>query len=131
MRPEQVTEVMNDPLSRVAALHDPGAVGLQPNGRAPVRDPHRVPLEGWAHRLVHLQRLQGEGACRQPQGGAVPRHRGSPYRALLARGMASLEIVDGVPPEYLEAVRKSPGERPEGASDRQNPREFPSIHNKC
>jgi hypothetical protein len=29
-----------------------------------------------------------------------------PYRALLVRGTASTEIVDGVPPEYLEASRK-------------------------
>ena len=30
-----------------------------------------------------------------------------PYRALLVRGTASVEIVDGVPSEYLEASRKS------------------------
>ena len=36
----------------------------------------------------------------------------APYRALLVRGTASLEIVDGLPPEYLEAARKNPGGRP-------------------
>jgi hypothetical protein len=29
-----------------------------------------------------------------------------PYRALLVRGTADVEIVDGVPPEYLDASRK-------------------------
>ena len=33
-----------------------------------------------------------------------------PPQALLVRGSASLETVDGVPPEYLEASRKSVGE---------------------
>ncbi len=33
-----------------------------------------------------------------------------PPHALLVRGSASLETVDGVPPEYLEASRKSVGE---------------------
>jgi hypothetical protein len=33
-----------------------------------------------------------------------------PPHALLVRGTASLETVDGVPPEYLEASRKSVGE---------------------
>jgi hypothetical protein len=33
-----------------------------------------------------------------------------PPRALLVRGTASLETVEGVPPEYLEASRKSVGE---------------------
>ncbi|MBV9547858.1 MAG: pyridoxamine 5'-phosphate oxidase family protein [Chloroflexi bacterium] len=33
-----------------------------------------------------------------------------PPRALLVRGTASLETVDGVPPEYLEASRKSVGD---------------------
>jgi hypothetical protein len=31
----------------------------------------------------------------------------APYRALLVRGTASVEIVDGVPPEYLKASRKA------------------------
>src|SRR3712207_8467661 len=41
-------------LSRVAALHDPGAVGLQRHGRAPARDPHRVPLEGRDRKSTRL-----------------------------------------------------------------------------
>jgi hypothetical protein len=35
---------------------------------------------------------------------------GFPPQALLVRGTASLETVDGVPPEYLEASRKSVGD---------------------
>jgi hypothetical protein len=40
-----------------------------------------------------------------------------PYRALLVRGTASVEIVDGVPSEYLEASRK-------GLNDEQQFRAF-------
>lgn len=31
----------------------------------------------------------------------------APYRALLVRGTASVELVEGVPPEFLEASRKA------------------------
>lgn len=51
---------------------------------------------------------------------ALPIDIEAPYRAPLVRGTASLEIVDGVPPEYLEAARNSPAEHPQWASQRVN-----------
>jgi hypothetical protein len=106
MRPEQVTEAMNDPLSR-ELLHSTIPVRLAYNqtDRLP-RDPHRVPLEGRAHRLVHLlQRLQGKGACLQPQGGAAYRHQGAIPRAVGAR--------NGEPRDRRRRAPRVPGGGPE------------------
>jgi hypothetical protein len=63
---------------------------------------------------------------------ALPIDTKLPYRAPLVRGTASLEIVGGVPPEYLEAARKSPAEHPPmGFTEGQYPRESPGIYGKC
>ena len=63
---------------------------------------------------------------------ALPIDIEAPYRAPLVRGTASLEIVDGVPPEYLEAARNSPAEHPPmGLTEGQYPRKSPGIYDKC
>ena len=118
MRPEQVTEVMNDPLSQ-ELLHSTIPVRLAYNQTDGL--PCAIPIGFlWKDgRIVWCN----SNAYKVRAPAANPRvalslDTEAPYRALLARGTASLEIVDGVPSEYLEAVRKSPGERPEGASER-------------
>ena len=40
--------------------------------------------------------------CGQPDGRPDDRHRGAPAQILLVRGRAELDVVDGIPDEYLE-----------------------------
>ena len=52
---------------------------------------------------------------RNPAVAATIDYDGQPTRALLLRGLASIEVVDGVPEEYLEASLKTQSAR--GAED--------------
>lgn len=108
MRPERVTEVMNDPIAQ-ELLHSaiPGrlaytgtdgcprvvAVGVHWNGSEIV--------VGSATNAAKVPALQANPKVAMTIDTNIP-----PQNVLLVRGEADVEIVDGVPDEYLAGVRK-------------------------
>jgi hypothetical protein len=108
MRPEQVTEVMHDPLAQ-ELLHSAIPVRMAYNGTDGL--PRAIPI-GFLWKDERIVVCTSSNAYKVKALSANPKvaltiDTEAPYRALLVRGTASLEIVDGVPPEYLEASRKA------------------------
>jgi nitroimidazol reductase NimA-like FMN-containing flavoprotein (pyridoxamine 5'-phosphate oxidase superfamily) len=108
MRPEQVTEVMHDPLAQ-ELLHSAIPVRMAYNGTDGL--PRAIPI-GFLWRDERIVVCTSSNAYKVKALSANPKvaltiDTEAPYRALLVRGTASVEIVDGVPPEYLEASRKA------------------------
>jgi hypothetical protein len=108
MRPEQVTEVMNDPLSQ-ELLHSAIPVRMAYIGTDGL--PRAIPI-GFLWKDEHIVLCTSSNAYKVKALAENPKvaitiDTEAPYRALLVRGTASLEIIDGVPPEYLEASRKA------------------------
>jgi nitroimidazol reductase NimA-like FMN-containing flavoprotein (pyridoxamine 5'-phosphate oxidase superfamily) len=108
MRPEQVTEVMHDPLAQ-ELLHSAIPVRMAYNGTDGL--PRAIPI-GFLWKDERIIVCTSSNAYKVKALSANPKvaltiDTEAPYRALLVRGTASVEIVDGVPPEYLEASRKA------------------------
>jgi nitroimidazol reductase NimA-like FMN-containing flavoprotein (pyridoxamine 5'-phosphate oxidase superfamily) len=108
MRPEQVTEVMNDPLAQ-ELLHSAIPVRMAYIGTDGL--PRAIPI-GFLWKDERIVVCTSSNAYKVKALSANPKvaltiDTEAPYRALLVRGTASVEIVDGVPPEYLEASRKA------------------------
>ena len=108
MRPEQVTEVMHDPLSQ-ELLHSAIPVRMAYIGTDGL--PRAIPI-GFLWKDERIVVCTSSNAYKVKALAANPKvaltiDAEAPYRALLVRGTASVEIVDGVPPEYLEASRKA------------------------
>jgi len=109
MRQEQVAEVMDDPLSQ-ELLHSAIPVRLAYNGKDDL--PRAIPI-GFLWKDGRIVVCTASNAYKVKALEANPKvaltidTAAQPYRALLVRGTASIEIVDGVPPEYLEASRKA------------------------
>jgi Pyridoxamine 5'-phosphate oxidase len=108
MRPEQVTEVMHDPLSQ-ELLHSAIPVRMAYIGTDGL--PRAIPI-GFLWKDERIVVCTSSNAYKVKALAANPKvaltiDTEAPYRALLVRGTASVEIVDGVPPEYLEASRKA------------------------
>jgi hypothetical protein len=108
MRPEQVTEVMHDPLAQ-ELLHSAIPVRMAYIGTDGL--PRAIPI-GFLWKDERIVLCTSSNAYKVKALSANPKvaltiDTEAPYRALLVRGTASLEIVDGVPPEYLEASRKA------------------------
>ena len=108
MRPEQVTEVMHDPLAQ-ELLHSAIPVRMAYIGTDGL--PRAIPI-GFLWKDARIVVCTSSNAYKVKALSANPKvaltiDTEAPYRALLVRGTASLEIVDGVPPEYLEASRKA------------------------
>jgi nitroimidazol reductase NimA-like FMN-containing flavoprotein (pyridoxamine 5'-phosphate oxidase superfamily) len=110
MRPEQVTEVMNDPLSQ-ELLQSAIPARMAYNGTDGL--PRAIPI-GFLWKDGRIVVCTSSNAYKVKALSANPKvaltiNTEAPYRVLLVRGTASVEIVDGVPSEYLEASRKCPG----------------------
>ena len=108
MRPEQVTEVMHDPLSQ-ELLHSAIPARMAYIGTDGL--PRAIPI-GFLWKDERIVVCTSSNAYKVKALAANPKvaltiDAEAPYRALLVRGTASVEIVDGVPPEYLEASRKA------------------------
>jgi nitroimidazol reductase NimA-like FMN-containing flavoprotein (pyridoxamine 5'-phosphate oxidase superfamily) len=108
MRPEQVTEVMHDPLAQ-ELLHSAIPVRMAYNGTDGL--PRAIPI-GFLWKDERIVVCTSSNAYKVKALSTNPKvaltiDTEAPYRALLVRGTASVEIVDGVPPEYLEASRKA------------------------
>src|SRR4051794_10724908 len=108
MRPEQVTKVMHDPLSQ-ELLHSAIPVRLAYNGKDGL--PRAIPI-GFLWKDERIVLCTSSNAYKVKVLATNPKvaltiDTEAPYRALLVRGTASIEIVDGVAPEYLEASRKA------------------------
>jgi nitroimidazol reductase NimA-like FMN-containing flavoprotein (pyridoxamine 5'-phosphate oxidase superfamily) len=108
MRPEQVTEVMHDPLAQ-ELLHSAIPVRMAYNGTDGL--PRAIPI-GFLWKDERIVVCTASNAYKVKALAANPKvaltiDTEAPYRALLVRGTASVEIVDGGPPEYLEASRKA------------------------
>jgi nitroimidazol reductase NimA-like FMN-containing flavoprotein (pyridoxamine 5'-phosphate oxidase superfamily) len=108
MRPEQVTEVMHDPLSQ-ELLHSAIPTRMAYIGTDGL--PRAIPI-GFLWKDERIVVCTSSNAYKVKALAANPKvaltiDAEAPYRALLVRGTASVEIVDGVPPEYLEASRKA------------------------
>ena len=108
MRPEQVTEVMNDPLSQ-ELLQSAIPARMAYNGTDGL--PRAIPI-GFLWKDGRIVVCTSSNAYKVKALSANPKvaltiDTEAPYRALLVRGTASVEIVDGVPPEYLKASRKA------------------------
>ena len=108
MRPAQVTEVMHDPLSQ-ELLHSAIPVRMAYIGTDGL--PRAIPI-GFLWKDERIVVCTSSNAYKVKALAANPKvaltiDAEAPYRALLVRGTASVEIVDGVPPEYLEASRKA------------------------
>jgi hypothetical protein len=59
--------------------------------------------------LYGSARAQGFGTESKSEGGVHRRYERFPAACLVVRGTAAIDIVDGVPPEYLAASRKGVG----------------------
>ena len=86
------------------ALPPPAGRAARPPGRPPrlpppVRDGPPPPTAPTAPKVAAL--------AKQPHVALTIDSMGPPAKELLLRGTASIEIVDGVPPEYLAAAAKS------------------------
>ena len=108
MRPEQVSEVMNDPLSQ-ELLQSAIPARMAYNGTDGL--PRAIPIgflwkDGRIVVCTSSNAYKVKGLSANPKV-ALTIDTEAPYRALLVRGTASVEIVDGVPPEYLKASRKA------------------------
>ena len=108
MRPEQVTEVMHDPLAQ-ELLHSAIPTRIAYIGTDGL--PRAIPI-GFLWNDERIVVCTSSNAYKVKALAANPKvaltiDTEAPYRALLVRGTASVEIVDGVPPEYLEASRKA------------------------
>ncbi|HZC83634.1 MAG TPA: pyridoxamine 5'-phosphate oxidase family protein [Rubrobacter sp.] len=108
MRPEQVSEVMNDPLSQ-ELLQSAIPARMAYNGTDGL--PRAIPI-GFLWKYGRIVVCTSSNAYKVKALSANPKvaltiDTEAPYRALLVRGTASVEIVDGVPPEYLKASRKA------------------------
>jgi len=108
MRPEQVSEVMNDPLSQ-ELLQSASPARMAYNGTDGL--PRAIPI-GFLWKDGRIVVCTSSNAYKVKALSANPKvaltiDTEAPYRALLVRGTASVEIVDGVPPEYLKASRKA------------------------
>jgi nitroimidazol reductase NimA-like FMN-containing flavoprotein (pyridoxamine 5'-phosphate oxidase superfamily) len=108
MRPEQVSEVMNDPLSQ-ELLQSAIPARMAYNGTDGL--PRAIPI-GFLWKDGRIVVCTSSNAYKVKALSANPKvaltiDTEAPYRALLVRGTASVEIVDGVPPEYLKASRKA------------------------
>ena len=112
MQRNDVRQVLNEPLAQ-ELIHS----------RIPVRlaytsidgSPRVVPLGfHWNGEQFVICTIPGSPKVRalvaNPQVALTIDTETFPPNALLVRGTASLETVDGVPPEYLEASRKSVGD---------------------
>jgi nitroimidazol reductase NimA-like FMN-containing flavoprotein (pyridoxamine 5'-phosphate oxidase superfamily) len=109
MRQEQVAEVMNDPLSQ-ELLHSAIPARIAYNGTDGF--PRAIPI-GFLWKDGRIVVCTASNAYKvkaleaRPEVALTIDTDSQPYRALLARGTASVEIVDGVPSEYLDASRKA------------------------
>jgi hypothetical protein len=108
MRPEQVTEVMHDPLAQ-ELLHSAIPVRMAYIGTDGL--PRAIPI-GFLWKDERIVVCTSSNAYKVKALSANPKvaltiDTEAPYRALLVRGTASLEIVDVMPPDYLEASRKA------------------------
>ena len=117
MQPSEITEVLSRPLSRELLARDLGRLAYV------ARDgtPRNVPIGfTWNGAQVVM--------CTAKNAPKLPALRGNPAvaltidtedyppRILLIRGRAELDVVDGIPDEYLEssgAYRMTPGQRAE------------------
>ena len=109
MRPEQVTEVMHDPLAQ-ELLHSAIPARMAYNGTD--GNPRVIPV-GFLWKNERIVVCTASNAYKVKALAANPKVAltidtdAPPYRALLVRGTArSVEIVHGVPSEYLDASRK-------------------------
>jgi hypothetical protein len=85
-----------------------GTAGVQRPRRVPARDSRWVPVERCRHRRLHRTTAPKVAALTErPNVALTIDTPGPPARALLVRGVASIEIVDGVASEYLAAAAKS------------------------
>ncbi|MBA3417560.1 MAG: hypothetical protein H0U09_02465 [Geodermatophilaceae bacterium] len=69
--------------------------------------------------MHRVRRTEGGQRSRRTQSRPDHRHEGQPPHVLLVRGSARVEIVDGVPEDYLKASRKLVGEQGMAAFEEQ------------
>ncbi len=109
MQPETVKQVLNDPIAQ-ELMHSPLVAHLAYNG---VDGAPRVVPVGyvWNGSTLIVGTAVNGPKVRALEGGAKValsiNTDGQPPHILLVRGMAAVEIVDGVPDEFLEASHKS------------------------
>lgn len=108
MRPEAVTQVMNDPLAR-KLLHSsiPARLAYVGTDGAPRAVPMGFHWDG--ERIVMAtapasQKVRALSA--NPKVALTVDTNEQPPEVLLLRGTATIEVVDGIPPEFLEGSRK-------------------------
>jgi hypothetical protein len=108
MRREEVTRVLDKPISQ-ELLASAGLMRLAYNGHDGY--PRVIPIgfvwDGSALTVCTAEHAPKVAALRRDPRVAVTIEAGTqPPRDLFIRGKADVEIVDGVPPEYLNANRK-------------------------
>ena len=110
MQPQDVTRVLSDPLAQEQCnpVFRRGWHTSDPTGfRARFR---WFPLERYSVRAVYRSARAKVSALKtNPKVAFTVDTNAFPPHVLLVRGTAAIEIVDGVPPEYLLASRKSVG----------------------
>jgi hypothetical protein len=108
MQPEAVTQVLNDPLAR-KLLHSSIPVRMAYTGTD--GGPRAVPMGfHWdGERIVMATApasLKVRALSADPRVALTVDTNEQPPEILLIRGTATIEVVDGIPPEFLEASRK-------------------------
>jgi len=109
MRQEQVSAVMNDPLAQ-ELLGSAIPARMAYNGTDGY--PRAIPIgffwkDGRIVMCTASNAYKVKALAANPKVALTIDTDTQPYRAPAARGTADVEIVDGVPPEYLDASRKS------------------------
>jgi hypothetical protein len=110
MQPQDVTRVLSDPLAQELMQSSiPARLAyLGPDGFP--RDPDWFPLERCSVRAVTVPHAPKVSALKaNPKVAFTVDTNAFPPHVLLVRGTAAIDIVDGVPPEYLAASRKVVG----------------------
>ncbi len=108
MQQEDAIQIMNDPLAQ-ELLHSAIPARMAYNGTD--GNPRVIPI-GFLWKDERIVVCTASNAYKVKALAANPKVAltidtdAQPYRALLVRGTASVEIFDGVPSEYLEASRK-------------------------
>src|SRR5215208_6409145 len=103
VQPSEITEVLNRPISQELLARDLTRLAYVAKDGTPPQCPDRVHLERRGDRHVHdEERPEAPGSAQEPDGCSDDRHRGAPAEDLAIRGRAELDVVDGIPDEYLK-----------------------------
>src|SRR5256885_4356413 len=105
MHPNEVTEILNRPISQELLARDLTRLAYVARDGTPRNVPDRVHLERLGDRHVHYEENAPKlpALRKNPTVALTIDTEVHPPKILLIRGRAELDVVEGIPDEYLEA----------------------------